>query len=328
MNDNTRVHHLPHDRTGDGKDRPTVNGACPGAFSAARDRIELLPEGQVRARAPAKINLNLLVGPRRADGCHGLDSIVAKVTLYDVIDLRPRDDGEISFSCAGADCGPDDDNLVPRAANLLATRRRAAAQGADIALVKGIPAGTGLGGGSSDAAAVLLALNDLWRLGLDRAGLAEIAAGLGADVPLFLGGPAARISGRGEHVAAIEVHPFTAVLFLPDFTCSTAAVYRAFDKDPPPPAGPPDPALIAARPPSQWRGLLVNQLAPAARRVCPALGRLWDELSEALPLPVHLTGSGSGLFVLCDGDRELRTVLSAVPAQLSAICRQVRPNPW
>lgn len=297
-------------------------------FDVAPNRIESISSSCLRTYAPAKINLHLLVRPAAEDCYHPLDSLVAKITFYDVIDLRPRSDGEITFSCAGADCGPDEGNLALRAAELLAPMRRGSGRGVGLSLVKSIPPGAGLGGGSSDAAAVLVALNELWQLGLTRRDLHELAAALGSDVPLFVGGPAARITGRGEIVSPIEVHPFAAALLLPEFACKTPDVYREFDRAPPPPAEGIDPELIASRPPSQWRGLLANQLASAARRVRPELGELWDRLAAALPLPVHLTGSGSGLFVLCDDDEELRNVMSAVPAQLRAICRLVRRNPW
>ncbi|MHC4986504.1 MAG: GHMP family kinase ATP-binding protein, partial [Planctomycetota bacterium] len=111
-------------------------------------RIERLDEVSVRCHAPAKLNLNLLVGLRRDDGYHPLDSIVAAVTMYDRIDLRVRDDDEIRLSVEGLDCGPAESNLAMRAAMALATE--CGASGVDIDLLKVIPPGRGLGGGSSD----------------------------------------------------------------------------------------------------------------------------------------------------------------------------------
>lgn len=298
------------------------------SFDVAPNRIESISPSCLRTYAPAKINLHLLVHPVAEDGYHPLDSLVAKITFCDVIDLQLRSDGEITFSCAGAACGPDEGNLALLAAKLLAPMRRGSDLGVAVSLAKSIPPGAGLGGGSSDAAAVLVALNQLWQLGLPHSDLRELAAELGSDVPLFVDGPAARITGRGEIVHPIEVHPFTVALLLPEFACKTPEVYREFDKAPPPPAEVIDPEVIASRPPSQWRGLLANQLAPAARRVCPELAELWDRLSAAVPLPVHLTGSGSVLFVLCDDDEELRSVMSAVPPQLRTLCRPAGTNPW
>ena len=284
-----------------------------------------LPGGALLIHAPAKINLNLLVGPARSDGFHSIDSLVAKVTLYDQIELRPRSDGQLTFRCTGADCGPDRHNLAFRAAALLADGRHAA--GADLVLTKHIPPGKGLGGGSSDAAAVLRALNKLWELKLPPPALDALASQLGSDVPLFLGPPAARITGRGECVSPIDVHPFWAVLHLPAVSCDTAAVYRSFDRHPAPPRQqlPIDP--LAAEPPSQWAALLRNQLTEAAIRVRPEIRRALDDLA-ASPRPVCLTGSGSAAFILCDDEEDAMGVLADLPSTIGPRCIIVRRNTW
>jgi len=291
-----------------------------------RPRLAPLRAGGLVAHAPAKINLSLLVGPRRADGYHPIDSIVTKVTLYDRLELRPRSDGRVVFSCRGADCGPDEGNLA-----LLAWRAVASAcgdtRGVAIRLRKAIPPGAGLGGGSSDAAAVLAAANRLLGGPLGAGALFGLAAGLGSDVPLFLGGPASRITGRGERVAPVRLAPFLAVLFLPGFACSTAAVYRAYDEAPARAGRQIGPAALG-RPPSAWRGRLRNDLSAAARKVSPPLAELWDALSAAIRLPVCLTGSGSGLFVLCDGPAEAWLLRSQIPPNLPCRCIVVRANPW
>ncbi len=281
--------------------------------------------GRLRLAAAAKLNLNLLVGPRRDDGYHGLDSLVARVTLYDEISLAPRDDGRIGFACSGADCGSDEQNLALRAARLLAEGR--AGCGADIRLLKRIPPGSGLGGGSADAAAVLVGLSELWGVGADARLLHELAGQLGSDVPAFLGPPAARVTGRGEQLEPVTVHPFWAVLHLSELACPTAEVYLAFDDLENPPAEQIDVGLLTQRP-SQWRGLLVNQLLPATRRVAPELGRAYDALAAAAPAPVSMTGSGSGLFVLCDDLAEAQAVLDAVPPEMRGNCCIVRGNEW
>ena len=284
-----------------------------------------LPDGALRLAAPAKINLNLLVAPRRGDGYHPLDSLVVKITLYDELGLRARDDGRVTFACEGAECGRDEDNLVPRAARLLAAGRQVG--GVDIALTKRIPAGMGLGGGSSDAAATLVGLERLWGLALPCEALCEFALELGSDVPLFLGPPAARMTGRGEQLAPVQVHPFAALLVLPPFGCSTAEVYRAFDAAP----GEPHsqlPAELLREPPSCWRGRLLNQLAPAARRVQPQLAEVLSRLEATLPLPVCVTGSGSAMFALCDDRAEAAAMLSHVPDDLRELCVTVESNPW
>jgi len=283
--------------------------------------------GGLAVWAPAKINLNLLVGPRGPDGYHPLDSLVARVSLCDRLVVRPGEGAEIVLRCASADCGPAEQNLALRAARALRQRWGRADRGALIELHKAVPPGAGLGGGSSDAAAVLLALNELWGAGLAPAQLAQVGAALGSDVPLFLSGPASRIRGRGERVEPIEVHPFTAVLLLPPLVCPTPAVYAAFDESPRPMGAQLDLALLRGCP-SEWRALLRNELGEAARKVRPELRALWDAASSAAGAPVCLTGSGSGLFILCDDEAEASAVLRRLPTNLP--CRRVvvASNPW
>jgi len=276
---------------------------------------ERLGLDRLRLHAPAKINLTLQVAPRDADGYHPLDS------------LRRRDDGNITFTCEGLPCGPDERNLAYRAARQLAKVVGRDVPGAEIHLQKRIPPGSGLGGGSSDAAAVLAGLNDLWSLDLPRLVLAEIGAEIGSDVPLFLGPAASRMTGRGERIQPIEVYPFWAVLVLPDLACSTAEVYQAFDADPPAPQPPLDPKLLT-QPPSQWRDQLINQLTEAALTICTPLVEVRDALVGALKKPVSVTGSGSGLFCLCDDRDEAKAVWNALPPSLARFGRLARRNPW
>jgi len=291
----------------------------------AQERVEAPSEGVLCVRAPAKINLDLLVGPRRQDGYHSLDSYVCKLTLYDRIGLRRRGDGQIRFSHSGIECGPAESNLALRAARLLAEARDV--PGVDLTLHKTIAPGAGLGGGSSDAAAVLWGLDRLWGLGLAADQLADLAARLGSDVPLFLGPACSRMTGRGETLAPVDAAAFYAVLILPPVTCSTQAVYRQFDLLAREPATQLPPQLLP-QPPSAWRAELVNQLGQAARAIYPDLARLWDQLREVLPLPVHLTGSGSGLFVLCDHRDEAADVARLIPPPVRSWCVGAERNPW
>jgi 4-diphosphocytidyl-2-C-methyl-D-erythritol kinase len=273
-------------------------------------RFEPGPSGGLIVRAPAKINLNLLVSPVGANGYHDLDSFVARIGLCDTIELRPRTDGETRLACDDESCGPAEGNLALRAAKALARGRDV--PGADMTLHKAIPPGKGLGGGSSDAAAVLAGLDRLWRTSLPTGELVELAASIGSDVPLFLGPPAARMRGRGERLDAITVAPFAAMLILPRSACSTATVYRAFDRQPPPPAKQLDVALLA-QPPSRWRDLLVNQLRPAAERVNAELAAIRSDVEARIDRPLCLTGSGSAMFALCDDADEARSLLDRVP---------------
>jgi 4-diphosphocytidyl-2-C-methyl-D-erythritol kinase len=266
--------------------------------------VEVLADGGLRALAPAKINLNLLVGLVRADGFHPLDSYVTRVNLADELTFHKRDDGRIVLELADEtiDTGPRERNLVVRAARLL-RQRTGRADGASIRLVKRIPAGGGLGGGSSDAAATLQALRRLWNVEMAEGEMAELAAELGSDVPLFLRPGPVRMRGRGEILEPVEIPRLNVLLMAPDMSCPTGEVYGAFEALEVEPVEQLDPSIFR-EPVETWRGRLVNQLAPAARAIRPELATLWDRLSAACPAPVCLTGSGSTLFALFgDGAR-------------------------
>ena len=276
--------------------------------------------------APAKINLNLMVGALGSDGFHPIDSIVAKVTLYDSMELRRRSDGRVVLDCTGADCGPPEKNLVTRAAKLLSGGRDVC--GADIKLSKAIPPGAGLGGGSSDAAAALRGLNELWGLGYDQAALSELAAQLGSEVSLFLGPPAARMTGRGECVEPLDVCDLTAVLVLSELVCSTVEVYGAYDRLGAAESEQLDTSLLSTGPPSGWRDRLHNDLANAAMDVCPELPVLRDRIRGGVDAPVHVTGSGSALFMLFDDSDQAANAVAGFDLDLQNMCAIVGLNPW
>jgi len=290
-----------------------------------RNRIQVLPGGALRVFAPGKINLNLLVGPREADGFHPVDSLVTKVSLYDELRLTRRDDGEIRLRSVEPECGPDEENLAIRAAKLLSKIREG--PGVDVILKKQIPLGSGMGGGSSDAAAVLLGLNTLWGLGMNVRELTNLAGDLGSDVPLFLGTGSSRITGRGEHIEKVEVHPFAAVLILPSFPCATGEVYEKFDQRAAAMGEQLDPRLLLS-PPSLWRGLLINQLRASAEAIAPSLSELRRAVEERAGLPVSLTGSGSGMFVLCDELEEAIQLAETLCEGIDARLAIVQKNPW
>ncbi len=238
----------------------------------------------LKVLAYAKLNLVLRIVGRREDGYHLLQSLFCAVDLADEIELEPLPRGiEI---VAPAELGPPEGNLAYRAAKLLLGEN---GPGVRIVLRKRIPPGAGLGGGSSDAAAVLAGLNLLYGFRKSAEELRNQAAKLGADVPFFLGRSPAWVEGIGERLTPLDLPlPFVFLLVIPPYPCPTAEVYRAYDALGLPfsPVGP-----IPKIPP------FPNDLWPAAVQVRPALRALRATL-EALPsLGVGLSGSGSTLFL-------------------------------
>ncbi|MGI8759296.1 MAG: 4-(cytidine 5'-diphospho)-2-C-methyl-D-erythritol kinase [Acidimicrobiales bacterium] len=220
------------------------------------------PKRPVTVRAPAKLTLSLRVTGRRADGYHEIDAEMVTLALADELTFDDGDHLEV-VGATGLSVPSDDTNLVRRA--LAALQRQAA-----VRLVKRIPAGAGLGGGSADAAAVLR-----WAGSQDLA----LAASLGADVPFCLVGGHARVRGVGEVVTPLAPVERTYTLLIPPFGVPTVEVYRAWDRL----GGP-----AAAGP---------NALEPAALAVEPALAQWRDCLGEATGATPVLAGSGSAWFV-------------------------------
>lgn len=264
----------------------------------------------MRVLAPAKLNLFLRVGRPREDGFHPLLSWMCTVALFDSLSLTPGRAGQIDLSCDRPDLPADFRNLAVRAAlavggELAPPREGSGRAGLRIGLAKRIPAGAGLGGGSSDAARMLEATNAFWQAGLSRSKLAELAAGLGSDVPFFLHRPSAICRGRGELVAAVgRPRPEAALLILPGRHMPTPAVYRRFDemrlgRD-----------LEAESEPdfAEWTRLdagrllprLVNDLEAPAFDIDPQLGVLRADAEQSLGRSVRMSGSGSSLFTLYD----------------------------
>jgi 4-diphosphocytidyl-2-C-methyl-D-erythritol kinase len=271
----------------------------------------------VRVFAPAKVNLTLQVGRPRADGLHPLQSIVVFADVGDWIEAAPGESLSLAVTgpFASALAG-DRDNLVLRAARALAARI-GVAHGAALALDKQLPVASGLGGGSSDAAATLKALNQLWRAGLSQSELAALAAEIGADVAVCLSARPAWMTGAGEVVTPISLPEAHAVLVNPLEALSTAAVYREFDR-----LGLGG-AFVETRPPL-WRGLddlavgaaaLGNDLGPPARMLLPAVAEVEAALRhDARVLYAALSGSGATCFALVQD----AAAASALAADLGA----------
>jgi 4-diphosphocytidyl-2-C-methyl-D-erythritol kinase len=174
--------------------------------------------------APAKLNLFLHIVGRRADGYHLLQSVFMLIDWCDTLHFRLRQDGVIRRIDAVPGSALPEIDLVVRAARALQVAT-GCALGADITLEKRLPAEAGLGGGSSDAASTLLALNRLWQLGLPRARLADIGLALGADVPFFIGGRNAWVEGVGEQLTPVDLPPGRFVVVKPPTGASTAAIF-------------------------------------------------------------------------------------------------------
>jgi len=236
--------------------------------------------------APAKLNLFLHITGRRPDGYHQLQTVFRLLDWGDRIHLRVRDDGRIrreGISVAGV---AEADDLAIRAAHLLKNAANVA-QGVDIGIQKVVPAGGGFGGGSSDAATVLVALNHLWRADLDVDALAALGLQLGADVPVFVRGHNAWAEGVGELLTPIALPPAWFVLVHPGVHVPTPALFASPDltRDAP----------VAKIADFASGSLLGNAFEPVLRRREPAVEAALAALSSIGR--ARLTGSGSGCFV-------------------------------
>lgn len=255
--------------------------------------------------APAKINLMLAVGGIRPDGYHAVTTVLHTLELWDEVTVEPA--SALEFEC-GIDLGvPAQDNLAHRAAVALG-----AALGREplvrIQLVKRIPHGAGLGGGSSDAAAVLAALATEWGLSWGDPMVVDVAASLGADVPFFLAeSPCALMTGRGDRLerrfAGFPGIPLA--LVKPPQPVPTAAAYAAFDRSPrPADDGTRMIDALAAGDQGAMAAALSNNLEAASEEVVPAVGEVlaWMRSQPGISAAV-LAGSGSACFALCEDDR-------------------------
>jgi 4-diphosphocytidyl-2-C-methyl-D-erythritol kinase len=305
----------------------------------------------MRVPAPAKINLHLRVAPRQADGFHPLLTWMTTVGLFDTLTLvrRRLDESAASrsgsfrwftLSCSDPGLPVDGSNLVTRAARALADALSQVGEGltgprreeASAFLIKRIPRGAGLGGGSSDAAAAILGLNRLWGLKLPHQRLMGIAADLGSDVPFFLHGPSCVCSGRGQRVREIDRPAMKWVtLILPPFEISTADVYRRFDE-----MGLGSEEAVLDKP--NWTAWtkcsanelmpqLVNDLEPAAFSLRPELGELRAKLEQELSAVVRMSGSGSSLFVLADDREEAKSRAEKVKMTLGVGAMDIEVAP-
>ncbi|MEC3916961.1 4-(cytidine 5'-diphospho)-2-C-methyl-D-erythritol kinase [Nocardia sp. CDC160] len=283
----------------------------------------------VVVRAPAKVNLHLGVGDLREDGYHDLTTVFQALSLSDDVQLAPSSALRVKVTGEGADEVPTDrGNLVWQAAVKLADLGGRAPL-VEIAISKGIPVAGGMAGGSADAAAALIGLNDLWELGLGRTELSEIAAELGSDVPFSLHGGTALGRGRGEKLLPVlSRNTFHWVLALAKDGLSTPAVFRELDRlrelGQPPRLGSPEELLqaLASGEAKQLAPLLGNDLQAAALSLKPELRRTLRAGVTAGALAGIVSGSGPTCAFLCEDEESAVTVAAELAG--AGVCRSVR----
>jgi 4-diphosphocytidyl-2-C-methyl-D-erythritol kinase len=257
--------------------------------------------GRVEVLAPAKLNLFLEVKDRRPDGYHEIESLMVAVNLYDTLTFLDDPAGLISLRCDDPALPVDGSNLVVMAAEQLKARAHCL-RGARIVLEKTIPTQAGLGGGSSDAWATLVALDRLWDLRTPTEELESLAGEIGSDVAFFAHAPAAVCRGRGERVESVPLREnYHFLLVCPSVGMSTAEVYRqVVPPERPRPIGPVLEALERGGPAELGRSLF-NRLEPFALGLRPELARTREALLNLGPLldGSLMSGSGSTYFGLC-----------------------------
>jgi len=285
--------------------------------------------------APAKINLALSVGPSGEDRMHPIASWMVTVDLMDEVEIVRRDDPPMSLYGVtwheDALHKPEID--WPMSSDLAARAHLALEEHVGrtlpvrLKVEKRIPPGSGLGGGSADAAAVLRGVNELFELGLSETTLAEIGAGIGSDVPFQVHGGSAIVEGLGEQVERHEHLPeVAAVLILPEAHCSTAEVYGWFDDLAEEFGETPirsEEVKRCARAPLTPETPF-NDLADPALRASPVLAEHMRVVSELAERPTHVTGSGAGFFVLCDESFHAEALAAAITERLDLPAIPVR----
>jgi 4-diphosphocytidyl-2-C-methyl-D-erythritol kinase len=256
--------------------------------------------------APAKLNLFLHIVGRRPDGYHLLQTVFQFIDFCDTLTFVPRDDGRITRGSGPRDV-PVEQDLTVRAARLLQQQAGVSA-GVDIQITKRLPMGAGLGGGSSDAATTLVALNRLWRIGWETERLAALGLQLGADVPVFVRGRAAWGEGIGEVLTPLDLPEPWYLLLIPPVKVSTAAIFSAADltRDTPP---------ITISDFLSGRGR--NDCEALVRRAYPEIDRALSWLSEHAT--ARLTGTGSALFARFDTEAAARALLAKVPTMWQGV---------
>jgi 4-diphosphocytidyl-2-C-methyl-D-erythritol kinase len=277
---------------------------------------------RIERRAHAKLNLDLLVTGRRADGYHELDSLVVFAGACDILEVADADGLSLRVDGPFADAVPaGDGNLVLAAARELAWAARIEPRAA-LRLTKRLPVASGLGGGSADAAAALLALDELWETGLGETRLRDLALTLGADVPVCVWGRTARMRGIGERLDPVRGLPELPLLLVsPGVPVATAAVFAALSPPDDPEPRQPLPLHSSVVRLAAWLIESRNDLEPPAIELVPEIGAAL-ELLRALPdcLLARMSGSGGTCWALFADDARL--------ARAEAALAEARPGWW
>jgi len=284
-------------------------------------------------KAPAKLNLSLLIAGKRPDGFHEIETVMAKIDWCDELLIEPGTKPGIELACQGPQWAPPGrDNLVYRAARRILSGSHTPAP-VRLTLTKNVPAGSGLGSASSDAAATLLGLNRYFSLGRSRSQLLEAAAELGSDVAFFLNGPLALCTGKGEKIAPLPADfDFTAVLVTPDINVSTAMVYnhythdrRAYEK-----LGAQTRTHLQQNRIDLLAKMCANMLSGTCFHLFEELDRLRETIESLGVGPVCLSGSGSTLFFILDdpGRERLQRVRGEITEKAGCKSFVVRNCRW
>lgn len=272
----------------------------------------------ISLKAPAKINLFLEILGKRDDGYHEIETVMQEIDLVDNLQFEEIREG-VKLKCNNKNIPSDENNLVCKAANLI-VNECGIKKGVLISLEKNIPVGAGLGGGSSDAATTLKALNSLWKIGLSDIDLMEFAARLGSDIPFFIKGKTALCSGRGENITPIEVKSeMNYLIIFPHINISTTTIYRNLKID-----------LTKKRKDVSFflhalkyskvadiSKLLFNRLEEVILATYPDLLRVKSSLELFNFCGLSVSGSGSAFFGLCN-DRHQAEVIKG-KAEVSGI---------
>ncbi|MFN7219406.1 MAG: 4-(cytidine 5'-diphospho)-2-C-methyl-D-erythritol kinase [Burkholderiales bacterium] len=267
--------------------------------------------------APAKLNLFLHVLGRRDDGYHELESLFTLIDFGDALDIDARSDGVIR-RVNGVENIPEDADLAIRAARGLQVISNTKL-GADIRVRKSTPKGAGLGGGSSDAATVLLALDRLWNLNLSRARLAEIGLGLGADVPFFVGGQTALAAGVGERLTPVQIPRWWYVVVTPDVHVPTPFVFKH------PNLTRNTPSLKIADFSAAILASCKNDLQAVVLKEFPAVAAALAALSVVSKKSLfgaRMTGSGASVFAAFDTEKKAQEAFNQLPPGITGFVAQ------